>query len=611
MPGPTLCLLLLSCLAAAAAPPREVLAKAKAAQGGAAWDRVQVLHTFGTLATSGLKGPVDALEDLVHGWNLGHYDLGPAKGGNGFDGTVSWTQDATGDARPEGGLQARQGAANAAYMATRAYWYPERWPAEVVDAGDRAEGGRTFHVVAITPKGGHVFEVWVDGGTWLFDRTREQTDGVWSTTFFSQYREVDGLKLPFAVRTTNGEAQGDTDFQVTRVVTGEPVDPKVFAMPVAALTDSGFLDGASAATVPFEFVLNHIFVKVTIDGIGPLRFFLDTGGVNVLTPGAAKVLGIKAEGSVQGSGVGEKTEAFGLAKAGRIQLGQAWMDRQTFYVIPSLADIGTRMGLQVDGIIGYELFRRFVIRIDHARGELTLSLPKGWSYQGGGTTAPFLFHGHQPQVEGEFDGLKGRFDLDTGSGSVLDLYTPFVKEHGLLAKYPGAIYRVSGGGVGGEVGMHDARARTLTLGGHTAAAPVVSFSTTAKGAFASTDAAGNVGEGFLRRFTVTFDYGRQELHLEPNALLGQPFPYTRAGVGLSNTQGAWKVEDVIAKSPAGEAGLRKGDLVLAVDGRSPGALSLDGLNDLLRSGAPGTRVVLRIKSGEAERDVALVLRELL
>src|SRR5882672_5725272 len=74
----------------------DVLAQAKAAAGGAAWDGVHFIRTRARVDTSGLSGPSETLEDVRTGAAVTTYQLGPMKGANGFDGKTVWTQDNSG-----------------------------------------------------------------------------------------------------------------------------------------------------------------------------------------------------------------------------------------------------------------------------------------------------------------------------------------------------------------------------------------------------------------------------------------------------------------------------------------------------------------------------------
>ena len=61
-----------------------------------------------------------------------------------------------------------------------------------------------------------------------------------------------------------------------------------------------------------------------------------------------------------------------------------------------------------------------MVRVDYEHGQLTLTAPSAFTYQGHGTVVPFRFNEQIPQVDGSIDGFPGKFDIDTGAarGSV-------------------------------------------------------------------------------------------------------------------------------------------------------------------------------------------------
>lgn len=602
-------LLLGSALPVLAAPvplpsAQEVLANAKAAMGGAAWDRVTHLSSRGALVTGGMKGTLEELECATDGRNLSRYDLGVLKGANGFDGTTGWTEDGTGDVR----LEPVEHPGEQNYLMMRAFWFPSRCKARIQHLGLRET---RFHVLSITPEGAeHAFELWVDGRTWLLDRVVRTEEGESETTFFQDYRVVSGLKLPFRVFTPKPDASRNTLVEYAAITVNGPLSAQAFARPVLALTDFGMERGVESASVPLEFIGDHLFVMAFINGKGPFRFFLDTGGVNILTPTAAKALGLESKGSIEGHGTGEASESFGITQVARVQVGDAWMKDQRFLVIPSLEGIGRMMNLEVAGVVGYELLRRFVARVEYGPKRLTLYRPEGWRYAGKGFSLPFTFNGHHPRVKGELDGIAGLFDIDTGSGSTLDVYGPFAEKNHLKEHALKAVTTVTGHGAGGEVRGHVIRARELKLGGAAMKAPIVALSTTRSGAFADESAAGNVGQGFLSRFDLTFDYRGQVIHFEPNANQGKPDHWSMTGLRCGAVD-LGSVEQVFPDSPASEAGLLAGDKLLEINGEGMSNWSATRLRDLFQRSEPGTRAYIRVQRGEKAWNVTLVLRELL
>ncbi len=589
--------------------PAEVLARAKAASGGAAWDAVTGLRVRAKVRMGGMNGAVETLQDARAGRYVSRIELGPAREAEGFDGAQAWSQDDSGQVRAEEGGDAREGAADEAYRTALAFWYPERWPASIEGAGDREEGARRFRVVRITPRGGRPFELWIDAATSLPDRTVEKTAAETRTVLFSDYREVQGVKVPFAYRQTNGEAKYDQLISVDTVELNPELSDGTFAPPPPPAADFTLAGGATSTTVPFELINNHIYIPVKLNGRGPYRLLCDTGGANVVTPELAHELGLKSEGALQGRGVGEKSEDMALSRLDTVQIGEATMRSQLAIVLPftQLSDVE---GIPVLGLVGYEVFKRFVVTIDYEHGRLTLTQPSAFAYRGAGTVVPFTFNEHIPQVEGSIDGVPGRFDIDTGSRASVDLLAPFVAKNSLAAHFKKGVETVTGWGVGGPARGVVGRGTSLRLGGVEIVNPVVMLSTQKKGAFSDPYVAGNVGGGVLKRFTVTFDYARKQIVLEPNAAFAAPDVWDRSGMWVNVAGDALVVVDSTAGGPAAEAGVKAGDRIVAVDGVPAAKVRLPDLRTRFRTDPPGTRVELTLASEGGTREVTLTLRDL-
>lgn len=587
----------------------DILAKAKQASGGAAWDALTSVHTLAKVSTGGLIGKAESWEDVLTGRVLATFEIGPMTGAEGFDGKTLWAQDSSKQARAEEGEDARLGAVDDVYRRSMAYWYPSRGEALIEDTGEKQEQGRRFQTLRITPKGGRVFDIWVDASTQLFDRIVEKTATETRTTFFSDYRRVSGVLIPFATRSTNGQTRYDQLGTVEKVELNVPLDDEMFRMPPPPAPDFELAGGRVSTSVPFELINNHIYVRVRLDGKGPFRLLCDTGGSNVVTPELARELGLKAEGAMEGQGVGEKSEDVGLTKLQTLGLGDVTLHDQVFAVF-ALASLSDVEGIPIQGLIGYEVFKRFVVTVDYEHNLLTLTLPSAFSYHGRGTAVPFKFNGTIPQVEGEIDGLPGKFDIDTGSRSSLTILAPFAQSHGLKERYGAKLEAVTGWGVGGAARGLMTRAKVLKLGGVPVEAPLIELSLQSKGSFIDPYVAGNVGAGVLKRFNVIFDYGTQRLIFEPNANYGRADNYDRAGMWLNLARDAFQVVDVTIGGPAAEAGLKAGDSILSVDGKTPAELPLPALRAKLRSEPAGTKVKLFVLSNGQKREIEIVLRDL-
>jgi predicted metalloprotease with PDZ domain len=76
---------------------------------------------------------------------------------------------------------------------------------------------------------------------------------------------------------------------------------------------------------------------------------------------------------------------------------------------------------------------------------------------------------------------------------------------------------------------------------------------------------GLVGNDLLRRFNMVINYDQREIHLLPNTHFRDAFDYAYTGLGIYWVEGDIRVVDVMPGSPADKAGLKKDDIIVAVD----------------------------------------------
>jgi hypothetical protein len=263
-------------------------------------------------------------------------------------------------------------------------------------------------------------------------------------------------------------------------------------------------------------------------------------------------------------------------------------------------------GVQIDGMFGPAVPERFLTAIDYARGTLTLS--SQGSTTPTGTAVPFFFDSTIPVVPVTIDGVAAHADLDTGNRGQLFLTSPFLASHPSLAARATTANAVTGFGVGGPSFGRLGRIGVLQIGPYSLHGVVASFATQTTGATADPFTDANVGGGSWNRFVLTLDYPHERIYLAPNERYGTPFTNDRSGVFLVNYHDSIVVIGVTDGTPAAASGLHKGDIVLTVNGRSATSYTLAELRELFMS-APGTNVMLHVRSGSTERDVTLRLAD--
>ncbi len=591
-----------------ATDPQALLQAAKAATGGKAWDAFSTQRSTVRLTTGGMTGKVERWVDIKTGRSYLKFAVGPLTGAQGFDGKVAWSQDGGGESHAEVSSVAKELAVNAAYRDKLAFWYPERGKATIAFKEHVTAGAQGYDVVTLTPEGGRPFEFWINSDNRLIERLVESEGAQTRTELYADFRGVQGVKLPFHVRAMRGQdIKQEEIVNVETVEYNVPIDGIAFGPTGQPPVDWTFPEGRKAVDVPFELANGHMYVQAKINGKGPFRLLLDIGGVNVLVPEVAELLGLVPEGRVPAAGGGAANEYVELAKLRSLDIGGITLTDQLFAVIP-LRAYGRRVeGMELDGLVGYELFMRFPGKIDYQKGQVTFYEPSAFRYAGKGTRLPYRFNGHVPQVEATLDGIPGVFDLDTGARSSLTLAGPFWKEHKLDAKYGAKQEVIAGAGLGGAARALLGRAGSFKLGDVEIKAPVAMLSTAAGGVFNEGGYAGNVGYGVLHRFNLVLDYPHEQLFVEPNAAAGTPDVHDRAGLWIERVDKGFELIEVVPGGAGAQAGLKKGDVVVAVDGVPATEIKLFQLRDRLRA-APGTKLRLNLADG---REGTVTLKDLI
>lgn len=604
-------LLALSAFAMAApayAAPADTLAANRAAMGGDAWNGKATLTAVFAVSGQGMSGTSTSVDDLGQGYWKDNYALGPLTGANGYDGTHAWAKDQSGTVTLQDGGDQRTVAVNDGYRRANLWWRDDRGGAAIVDDGEKSDKGATYDVLTVTPQGGKTFDAWFDAKTHLLSRVVEVQGFQTITTTYSDYAPTSGAEIARKTVTNNGDAKYDLAATLTQAAFGPALPRSDYSAPKVTVKDFSIAGGATQTTFPFTLINNHIYADVSVNGKGPYSFIFDTGGLNVVTPTLGKSLGLASQGDIQGNGAGSGHMDFSVTKVSSLSMGAATIKDQTFIEAPldSMADVE---GIAMPGMVGFETFRRFVTRIDYGTNRITLIRPDAFDPKDAGTPVPFEFDGNQIAVKGAYNGIPGSFTVDTGARDSLTLTTPFAKAHGLAA---GGVDAVTGWGVGGPTRAVVVHGETLAIGPCIIDKPITEISTDKAGADTEASLAGNIGAGILKRYVVTLDYEHQRIYLKPVSVpVTDLDTFDRSGMWINRSPDGYAVVDVTKGGPADQAGLKAGDIIVAVDGKPATATPVYAMRQRLRDDAPGTTIAVTVKRGGETKTLRVTLRDLI
>lgn len=587
----------------------EILKGWQQALGGPLLEKVSTVRQRMSIKTGGLAGNAEDWQ-RVSGERRSAFELGSVYGvTNVFDGRVGWQKDRGGAVRE---LAAHELGAERtlSYLGSFSHLFEGRLPGEVSYLGEQ-DG---FHVLEVKPGGGRTAKVFLDAETFLPTKQEEVEGDRVQTLSFADWREVEGVMFPFEIRQSTGEPKYDVLSHVREVRLNEVFDDTLFTEPPQSIPP---LLSEASVSLPFELSSNHVYITGRVGDSRPLNILIDTGAsFSVMNSRTARELGLKEVGQLEARGGGEGSQDTGLVEGVTLTLDALSLNDLTLWSI-DLTPLEGLEGRSLDLILGYDFISRAVLEIDYAANVVTFHAPGSFSYSGPGTRVPFTLQNNHPHVRAEVllggrEPVEGTFMVDTGARMALHFNRLFVERHEVKETAPKVLElptQVSG--VGGASRSSVARIFGLRLGGLELRGVVASLSERELGALETHDLAGLIGGELLKRFRAFFDYGRQEMILEPNAQSERPFVYDMSGLRLMAEGKSFetvKVQAVLADSPAERAGVQIGDVLDTVDGAPVSGFSLDDVRERLVQEGQVRQV--RLRRDDRTLDVALKLEPL-
>ena len=358
--------------------------------------------------------------------------------------------------------------------------------------------------------------------------------------------------------------------------------------------------------IPFELYNNLIVIPVILNGTLPLRFVLDTGvRTTILTEKAySDILNLVY------------TKKISIAGAGGMRIVEAYVTGNVSLDIPPgvigrghvmlvLAEdylqLRNYLGTNVHGIVGYELFSRFIVKIDYAKRLITLNAPHDFKPKRSYRKVDMTIEDTKPYIQSQVtmhDGQKVLTKLLVDSGA----------SHGLLLD-PESDDRISvpekfvassiGRGLGGDIPGKIGRIQQLNINGYKLNNLIATFpdpDSYMDSVVNRTFRHGTVGGEILSRFHVIFDFSKQAVYLKKNSAFKKKFNFNMSGVVIKAKGSAlhtYEVVEVRKNSSAANAGVLAGDIIREINGVNTKYYNLSEMIGILNS-KEGKKIHLEI-----------------
>jgi len=379
-----------------------------------------------------------------------------------------------------------------------------------------------------------------------------------------------------------------------------------------------FKDGARSVSIQVSLFDNIIYLPAKVNGAAELDFVLDTGAsdISAIDQGVAEKMALPRGRGTTGGGAGPERVQMRELESVSLSLPGLEMAGFRFLTIP-LKRMEPYWGRNKDGLFGGNILARLVTSIDYDRRTVTFHDPGSFDPAGSGEMIPLTIDGNAPfvtakvKVPGSGAPAEGFFLLDTGVRMSF-FNTPFTAKNALIQKSPRTVENIAGFGIGGASRATMGRLAALEIGDFVIEGPVVQLNTTTQGVEASAQFDGIIGADILSRFVVTLDYQNKRMWLLKGARFGQPFEYDMSGlyvITAGEGNDAFKVENVVAGSPAAKAGVEKGDILVSIDGRPASSFTLETLKLYLKEA--GRTVALKVDRAGNPKDFSFRLERLI
>lgn len=297
-----------------------------------------------------------------------------------------------------------------------------------------------------------------------------------------------------------------------------------------------------------------------------LNFVLDTGSGGIsLDSSTVAYFGIKPEPSTRTiRGIaGVRNVSFLNNK--KLHFPGLTIDSLNFHV--NNYDILTAVyGERIDGIIGYSVFSRFIIKVNYDSTQVEFWTKGAIKYPRGGhllRPAINFLPVHTARAKDE-KAVETRFLIDMGAGLNVLFNRDFVKDSCLLRKNR-KLYTKEAEGLGGKVDMHLTVIKEFRLGPYKFKNVPINVFDDDYNVTSYPHLGGLIGNDLLRRFNVIVNYDKKEFHLLPNSHFHDQFDYAYSGLELYMVNGYIIIGDVAKDSPAEKAGLLEEDVVVAIN----------------------------------------------
>lgn len=400
---------------------------------------------------------------------------------------------------------------------------------------------------------------------------------------------------------------------------------------VSGLAQGKFqIQDSESTKIDFQLIDNLIILPVELNGV-KLSFLLDSGVSKPILFNIVNIsdsIQINHVESIYIRGLGDQGYIEALkSKKNIVKVGDAInIDQDIFVIFDETINFTPRLGVQVHGIIGYDIFKDFTVEINYASKHIKLHKPETYRYPRCKKckTVDLELYQNKPYINAHIEvddkEIPVKLLVDSGGSDALWLFED--DSLGIVPHSEKYFVDFLGKGLSGSVYGKRTRIKSFSLGDFHLKKVNAAFPDPSAISVARTykERNGSIAGAILKRFNLIMDYKNQKLTLKKNKYFKQQFKHNMSGivieqegfrvvkeqkqavardsygkitthnnmVTVSNSytysyllKPAFKIVELREGSPAEMAGLIKGDIILKINNRETQYFTLQDANRIL------------------------------
>ena len=402
-----------------------------------------------------------------------------------------------------------------------------------------------------------------------------------------------------------------------------------------------FYQDQESHTLSFKLIHNLIVLPIEVNG-NELNFLLDTGVGNSI------MFNLSVEDSLRLKNT-EKIRLRGLGEGGYIdairssdnffKIGKVVNGNHMIYLIPGKEfELSSHMGININGIIGGDLFRDFVVDINYTTKRIKFSKPESYIYKTCKNCQAFdlEFYKQKPYINIAIQSkndeqFEVKLLIDSGGGDALWLFDRSNEKITIPEKN---FDDYLGKGLSGNIYGKRGKIGKIIIGKYIFSNANVAYPnlSSIEKAYQFTERNGSLASEILRRFKIVIDYPHKKLtFVKRSKYYNDPFLYNMSGIVLAYSgtmlvpeklssislepnmesttiefvykyvyafKQSYEIVQIRKDSPAFKAGLLIGDVILQINGKAAYNYKLGEIIHIFAT-KPGKRIKLLVdRNGE-------------